>query len=92
MGVSICAALLRRSIHDILAATLERDCAVCKETFKLEAEDPDELVVVTLPCKHPFHEPCIIPWLKSSGTCPVCRYVLVGSTMLARFNGSVDSL
>jgi len=33
--------------------------------------------VVTLPCKHPFHEPCIIPWLKSSGTCPVCRHALV---------------
>lgn len=31
--------------------------------------------MVTLPCQHPFHEPCITPWLKSSGTCPVCRYV-----------------
>ncbi|KAG9314122.1 hypothetical protein JVU11DRAFT_4905 [Chiua virens] len=56
---------------------LERDCAVCKESFKLDVEDPDELVVVTLPCKHPFHEGCILPWLKSSGTCPVCRYALV---------------
>ncbi|KAF9245849.1 hypothetical protein BU15DRAFT_85520 [Melanogaster broomeanus] len=56
---------------------LERDCAVCKEQFKLDTEDPDELVVVTLPCKHPFHEGCILPWLKSSGTCPVCRYALI---------------
>jgi len=56
---------------------LEKDCAVCKEQFKLETEDPDEQRVVTLPCKHPFHEPCIIPWLKSSGTCPVCRFALV---------------
>ncbi|KAH0838083.1 hypothetical protein J3R83DRAFT_6325 [Lanmaoa asiatica] len=56
---------------------LERDCAVCKESFKLDPDDPDELVVVTLPCKHPFHEGCIIPWLKSSGTCPVCRFALV---------------
>jgi E3 ubiquitin-protein ligase RNF115/126 len=56
---------------------LERDCAVCKESFKLDPEDPDELVVVTLPCKHPFHEGCIIPWVKSSGTCPVCRYALI---------------
>jgi len=54
---------------------LEKDCAVCKEQFKTDVEDSDELVVVTLPCKHPFHEPCIMPWLKSSGTCPVCRYV-----------------
>ncbi|KAJ3535371.1 hypothetical protein NMY22_g6524 [Coprinellus aureogranulatus] len=56
---------------------LEKDCAVCKEQFNYQAEDPDERVVVSLPCKHPFHEPCIMPWLKSSGTCPVCRYALV---------------
>ncbi|THV07465.1 hypothetical protein K435DRAFT_772398 [Dendrothele bispora CBS 962.96] len=56
---------------------LEKDCAVCKEQFKLGSEDPDEQVFVTLPCNHPFHEPCIIPWLKSSGTCPVCRHQLV---------------
>ncbi|KAN0100379.1 hypothetical protein V8E55_000363 [Tylopilus felleus] len=56
---------------------LVKDCAVCKESFKLDAEDPDELVVVTLPCKHPFHETCILPWLKSSGTCPVCRFALI---------------
>ncbi|KAF8167358.1 hypothetical protein B0H34DRAFT_739978 [Crassisporium funariophilum] len=59
------------------SATLEQDCAVCKEQFKLETDDPDEQVVITLPCKHPFHEPCILPWLKSSGTCPVCRHALV---------------
>ncbi|EIN13896.1 hypothetical protein PUNSTDRAFT_58218, partial [Punctularia strigosozonata HHB-11173 SS5] len=56
---------------------LEKDCAVCKDPFKLGTEDPDEQVVITLPCKHPFHEPCILPWLKSSGTCPTCRYELV---------------
>lgn len=58
-----------------LAPMLGRDCAVCKDQFKLDTEDPDEQVVVTLPCKHPFHQPCITPWLTSSGTCPVCRYV-----------------
>ena len=56
-----------------LAPLLEKDCAVCKDQFQLNTEDPAEQVVVTLPCKHPFHEPCIMPWLKSSGTCPVCR-------------------
>ncbi|KAF6766710.1 hypothetical protein DFP72DRAFT_867341 [Ephemerocybe angulata] len=59
------------------SATLQKDCAVCKEQFKLGTEDPDEQVVITLPCQHPFHEPCILPWLKSSGTCPVCRFALV---------------
>ncbi|KZP28994.1 hypothetical protein FIBSPDRAFT_1039331 [Athelia psychrophila] len=56
---------------------LERDCAVCKDQFALEGEDPAEQIVVTLPCTHPFHEACIVPWIKSSGTCPVCRYALV---------------
>ena len=53
----------------------EKDCAVCKEQFKLDTEDPDEQIIITLPCQHPFHEPCILPWLKNSGTCPVCRSV-----------------
>jgi len=56
--------------------TLEYDCAVCKEQFVLGTEDPDEQIIITLPCNHPFHMPCILPWLKSSGTCPVCRHAL----------------
>ena len=50
---------------------------MCKDQFQLSTEDPDEQIVVQLPCKHSFHQPCILPWLKSSGTCPVCRYALV---------------
>lgn len=68
---------LPREVLMVGSATLQNDCAVCKDQFKLHTDDPDEQVVVTLPCKHPFHEPCIIPWLKSSGTCPVCRHALV---------------
>ena len=56
---------------------LSSDCAVCKDQFQLGTENPDEQIVVQLPCKHSFHQPCILPWLKSSGTCPVCRYALV---------------
>lgn len=59
----------------LAAPLLDQHCAVCKESFNLNPEDPDDSVIVTLPCKHPFHEGCILPWLKSSGTCPVCRFV-----------------
>ncbi|KAL0951623.1 hypothetical protein HGRIS_008304 [Hohenbuehelia grisea] len=68
---------LPREVLEDGSPLLEKDCAVCKEQFKLGTEDPEEQIVVTLPCKHPFHEPCITPWLKSSGTCPVCRFALV---------------
>ncbi|PBK76860.1 uncharacterized protein ARMOST_09462 [Armillaria ostoyae] len=68
---------LPREVLVLGSPTLHKDCAVCKEQFSLETEDPDELVVVTLPCSHPFHQPCILPWLKSSGTCPVCRHQLI---------------
>ncbi|KAI0695635.1 hypothetical protein BC835DRAFT_1346044 [Cytidiella melzeri] len=68
---------LPREVLEEGSPLLQRDCAVCKDQFQLGTEDPDEQIVVTLPCKHPFHEPCIIPWLKSSGTCPVCRHQLV---------------
>jgi len=68
---------LPREVLEENAPILEKDCAVCKDQFSLQTEDPAEQVVVTLPCKHPFHEPCIMPWLKSSATCPVCRYELV---------------
>lgn len=50
------------------------DCAVCKEEFVLD--EP----VIDLPCKHHFHDDCIKPWLKTNGTCPVCRYSLVTKT------------
>ncbi|TFY71339.1 hypothetical protein EVG20_g1667 [Dentipellis fragilis] len=72
---------LDRQVLSLLTAPLlQHDCAVCKEQFSLTgatSDDEPDQVVVTLPCKHPFHESCITPWLTSSGTCPVCRYQLV---------------
>jgi len=68
---------LPRQVLEIGSPTLEKECAVCKDQFQLETEDPEEQIVVELPCLHSFHEGCIMPWLKSSGTCPVCRHALV---------------
>jgi len=73
--LSVAYIALATDIRSFLAPLLDKDCAVCKEQFQLHTEDPEEQIVVTLPCMHPFHEPCILPWLKSSGTCPVCRWV-----------------
>jgi len=82
---------LKRDVLLEESDTLEKDCAICKEQFSIKTEDPDELMVVTLPCQHIFHEPCITPWLKSSGTCPVCRHSLVpqpGDQPTSRSNGT----
>ncbi len=42
-------------------------CTVCHDDY-----EPDT-VVVELPCGHCFHEDCIMPWLETHNTCPVCR-------------------
>ncbi|KAL3821394.1 hypothetical protein ACJIZ3_007299 [Penstemon smallii] len=47
-------------------------CAVCLEDF-----DTRQFVMLT-PCNHMFHEECIVPWMKSQGKCPVCRFVIAG--------------
>lgn len=48
-------------------------CAVCLEDFETK-----QFVTIT-PCNHMFHEECIVPWVKSQGKCPVCRFVIVES-------------
>ncbi|KHO01790.1 Zinc finger, RING/FYVE/PHD-type [Metarhizium album ARSEF 1941] len=47
------------------------DCAICKIPY---LEDP-YCLVVELPCKgaHQFDLECVGPWLRSKGTCPMCR-------------------
>ncbi|GMN67728.1 hypothetical protein TIFTF001_036826 [Ficus carica] len=44
-------------------------CAICLEDFERGQE------VMVTPCKHMFHEECIVPWAKSNAQCPVCRFV-----------------
>ena len=48
----------------------EECCAVCRE----ECVHGDALR--TMPCKHGFHEACILPWLRVSRLCPLCRFAL----------------
>ncbi|XP_043698888.1 uncharacterized protein LOC122649711 [Telopea speciosissima] len=47
-----------------------KGCPICLEDFV-----PNEEVQMT-PCKHMFHFKCILPWVKSHGQCPVCRFAL----------------
>lgn len=55
-----------------LAATRREcaQCAICMCAF--EREDR----VAQLLCRHPFHDECVLPWLKQTSTCPSCRFQL----------------
>ena len=64
-------------------ATLESDCAVCKDSFQL-----DETYHL-LPCKHYFHCDCIKPWLDMVSEnhlfLLICGWVVVWGGVLIQF-------
>lgn len=50
-------------------------CSICTEDFTRGEE------VRVLPCNHKFHPECVDPWLLNvSGTCPLCRIDLRGTS------------
>ncbi|KAI1724261.1 ring finger domain-containing protein [Ditylenchus destructor] len=58
--------LERIKIDDTLT---EAQCPICISCFEVD----EKSVSLRLPCRHLFHESCILPWLKGANSCPVCR-------------------
>ncbi|CAL5042497.1 unnamed protein product [Urochloa decumbens] len=54
------------------------ECSVCLGEVK-----PKETVKQLPVCAHLFHEGCIDVWLRSHGTCPVCRTRVNAATVAA---------
>ncbi|OWM77150.1 E3 ubiquitin-protein ligase RING1-like [Punica granatum] len=46
-------------------------CSICLEDLSSSSEQIRRLV--KMPCEHIFHVSCIVPWLKTKRTCPLCR-------------------
>ena len=51
----------------VVKMTAGTDCAICF----IEYKELDE--VVCLPCRHVYHDACLVPWIKRSVHCPMCR-------------------
>eukprot|EP00996_Jenningsia_fusiforme_P000576 NODE_1511_length_1505_cov_119.859890_g1364_i0.p1 GENE.NODE_1511_length_1505_cov_119.859890_g1364_i0~~NODE_1511_length_1505_cov_119.859890_g1364_i0.p1 ORF type:complete len:252 (+),score=38.41 NODE_1511_length_1505_cov_119.859890_g1364_i0:104-859(+) len=54
--------------NDILNASA--CCAVCQDDFHVGDRG------LWLPCRHLFHDECVMPWLQQHNTCPMCRHSL----------------
>jgi len=42
-------------------------CSICMENYEPGTR------IKRLPCNHEFHPDCIIPWLETNNSCPICR-------------------
>ncbi|KAG2320675.1 hypothetical protein Bca52824_013888 [Brassica carinata] len=45
-------------------------CAVCEDAMVMGE------IGKKLPCGHCYHDNCILPWLETTNSCPVCRFQL----------------
>ncbi|KAK6081067.1 hypothetical protein SCUP515_03209 [Seiridium cupressi] len=67
------AKLPRKKLDEqMLGNETKGECTICIDDMTLG----DEAVV--LPCKHWFHEECVVLWLKEHNTCPICRAAIEG--------------
>ncbi|KAJ4832523.1 hypothetical protein Tsubulata_000079 [Turnera subulata] len=65
-------------VHNLARVTINEEhekhdglaCAICKDALTIGTE------VNQLPCSHVYHPFCIMPWLASRNSCPLCRYEL----------------
>ncbi len=45
------------------------ECSICMDLDNTKAW-------IILPCGHKFHNSCIVQWLNTQQTCPICRHTV----------------
>ncbi|KAK8127428.1 ankyrin repeat protein [Apiospora sp. TS-2023a] len=60
--------------EQMLGPELKGECTICIDDVGLGDE------VLVLPCKHWFHDECVVLWLKEHNTCPICRAPVEGES------------
>ena len=68
-SISVVEELPRRTLNSINDEDVSK-CPVCLVSF-----DEDD-AIIEMPCDHYFHSDCLLPWLKKTNSCPLCRYEL----------------
>ncbi|WCJ42663.1 RING/U-box superfamily protein [Euphorbia peplus] len=48
----------------------EEECSICWEKYV------EEIEAIKMPCNHVFHQKCILQWLKTKASCPLCRQTI----------------
>lgn len=64
----------RRPVEQaMLEGEAKTECAICIDDMNVGD------MAAFLPCKHWFHEACVVLWLNEHNTCPVCRSPIEGN-------------
>ena len=63
---------LPRVVGGARAGDEDTGCPVCLA----DMEAPEGATLREMPCGHRFHESCLLEWLRTKNTCPVCRVAL----------------
>ncbi|KXN74194.1 hypothetical protein CONCODRAFT_76951 [Conidiobolus coronatus NRRL 28638] len=67
----------RENLPIIKPQNVPSDCKSCPVCFDDFEEATEDQIIRQMPCKHVFHEGCLFPWLKTTNSCPQCRYPLL---------------
>ena len=55
-------------------ADAEDECSICLGQLEADREHVSGFSVITMPCKHVYHETCLADCLAKNDKCPMCRH------------------